>query len=485
VGGRWFALAAALILSSLHFTGCDSFGYIASYNPDPEPDAAIEVDSGPTPDGVDNDGGELPEPVDNAIAYISIKVGSEAAWRTRAADNFVSIDTRKEKSVTIKLKGEVDCSPDPKENPRAVCGFYWELGDGKKHENVAEPTSLTFDKEGYYHVKLYATTLDTATMKTDKIVSVAHLYVAVWNGTFKDDFNRSDIEWDKRGWIKPIYTDFEYVLKDGWLYQKQDHGAPASTAIFAMPQMKDAHAEVTVKRYPNPLEIHYMDVIFRALATARTSKFYRVRIDQSQDDQGLHLRIAIFKIYQDDQHGLLISDQTNRVNDISNAPVCDAPKDPPDPTFNRCAAPLKTAGIPNGWAFNCQFNRCVPIQCIGCVKMPNFNPSRDKDFRILIDFKDENVDVGGGKMEMRPTWDVTIVDPESCDKSSGMPRPPCSTVYVKQKVSDLSNGKSVGSEGGVDYAQVDPGPHMHAGFVGLAHFDLETYFDDFVIESLD
>ncbi|MBW2731357.1 MAG: hypothetical protein JRH20_03130 [Deltaproteobacteria bacterium] len=324
---------------------------------------------------------------------------------------------------SVTFHGEVQCFPEG-----AVCEMGWTFPDGKVPDTL-EPGARTF-AAGYHHIVLTARTVG------GEVVGEAHAYIAAWTGELRDDFNRGSMEWDQRGWAHPVRPDVEYLIKDEWLYIKHDIHGPGSTGLMAYPSMRDAHVEVTVRRYPNPLEIHYMDVIFRAHPQHRNYRFYRVRVDQSQEDQQQGLRIAIFKVYdEEDEHGLLVSDIQQPVDAFDQ--------------LLECTQRTDCESLPDAWAKNCQQGRCVPIQCLGCAELANFDPPRIQDFRIVIDFRDE-----GGL----PTWDVRVVDPQDT-----------STVFIEQ----------------IGIQDTSPNPHLHAGLVGLAQFDLETYFDDFYVRSLD
>lgn len=388
-----------IVFSALALGGC----YISSFDDQPDPDQGI----------VEPDSEVIIEPA--YAAEVRIGLGDDPA----GAEAFATIAP----GGSVTFHGEVQCFPEG-----SVCETAWTFPDGEVRDNL-EPGARTF-AAGYHHATLTVTTVG------GEVLAEAHAYIAAWSGELRDDFNRSSMEWEQRGWVRPVRPDAEYMIKDDWLYIKHDLHAPGSTGLMAYPSMRDAHVEVTVRRYPNPLEIHYMDVIFRADPQARAYRFYRVRVDQSQDDQGQGLRIAIFKVYdQDDEHGMLISDIQQPVDAFDQLPTCEEWAD--------CES------LPDSWAKNCQQGHCVPIQCLGCAQLTAFDPPRTQDFRIIIDFRDE-----GGL----PTWDVRVVDPQDSN-----------VVFIEQLgVQDSS-----------------PNPHLHAGLVGLAHFDLETYFDDFYVRSLD
>lgn len=392
--------ACTLVLCVALLPGC----YISSFDDQPQIDQGV----------VEGDSEVLPEPAYSA--EVRIGLGGDPAGR----EAFATIAP----GGSVDFHGEVRCEPEG-----ALCNTHWTFPDGEVVANNLEPGARTF-AAGYHHALLTVTTLN------NQVLAEAHAYIAAWSGELRDDFNRPSMEWDARGWVHPVRSDVEYVIKDDWLYLKHDHRAPGSTGLMAYPMMRDAHVEVTVRRYPNPLEIHYMDVIFRADPQGRSYRFYRVRVDQSQDDQGQGLRIAIFKVYdEEDEHGMLISDVQQPVEPFDQLPTCQERLD---------CEPLA-----DSWAKNCQQGHCVPIQCIGCAQLTNFDPPRTQDFRIIIDFRDQ-----GGL----PTWDVRVVDPADTN-----------TVFIEQ----------------LGLQDTTPNPHLHAGLVGLAHFDLETYFDDFYVRSLD
>ncbi|MCK5796960.1 MAG: hypothetical protein KAI47_07250 [Deltaproteobacteria bacterium] len=321
--------------------------------------------------------------------------------------------------ATLNLKGEVTCPAN------ALCSYAWDFGDGTQKNGIDSGKKIF--PEGYYHVRL------AVRNRVGDKLGEAHVYVAAWKGIFKDDFNRKAMDNDQRGWVKPAARDAEYVIKDDWLYVKHDLRAPGSTGLVAMPLMKNSHVEVTVRRYPHASEIHYMDVLFRVNPLKRETSFYRVRFDQSAEGAGSHLRIAVFKIFDDDQHGMLLSDLSQPVAPWDKLPTCK--------TLADCD--------PAAYTLSCLLGKCVPTGCKGCAKKTNFDPTRKQDFRIIIDFRDESG---------IPTWDVKAIDPNNP-----------STVFLEQKhIQDTT-----------------PNPHLYAGMVGLAHFDLETYYDDFSAERKD
>ncbi|PIE20005.1 MAG: hypothetical protein CSA65_00155 [Proteobacteria bacterium] len=331
---------------------------------------------------------------------------------TALAENFKTINP----GEGLSFKAEAICPEG------ATCKLKWDFGNGQT-ANTLDGGTQTFPK-GYYHVRFTVSNIN------DDVLGEAHAYIAAWDGEFSDDFNRASVEWDKYGWVKPVQRDVEYVIKDDWLYLEHDHRAPGSTGLTASPLMHDAHAEVTVRRYPHGTEIHYMDVLFRVHPEKRETSFYRVRVDQSSAASGDHLRIAVFKIFNEDQHGLLLSDNTQPINPWTSLTDCKVRDD--------CD--------PNKYTVNCMLDKCVPTGCLGCTKVAPFDSARKQNLRILIDFRDVNG---------VPTWDVKIVDPANT-----------STVFLEQK----------------NIQDTTPNPHLYAGMVGLAHFDLETYFDDFYVK---
>jgi hypothetical protein len=401
-GGRPLGYVALLICATLALSACPS---TVIY-----PDGGVE---GGTPDDLQQ--GDLPQQPDVNGPFIptdpveaKISVASAAAL----AENFKTINP----GEGLSFKAEAACPAG------AVCNYRWDFGGGKTAEGLDGGTQ-TFAK-GYHHVRF------TVSNVNNYVLGEAHAYVAAWDGEFSDNFDRSSMEWDKYGWVKPVQQDFEYVIKDSWLYLEHDHRAPGSTGLVAMPLMKSARAEVTVRRYPHGTEIHYMDVLFRVHPEKRETSFYRVRIDQSSAASGDHLRIAVFKIFNEDQHGMLLSDTTQPIDPWASLTDCKV-RDDCDPTK---------------YTVNCLLGKCVPTGCLGCTKKAPFDSARTQDFRVIIDFRD----VSG-----LPTWDVKVVDPQNP-----------TTIFVEQKnIQDTS-----------------PNPHTYAGMVGLAHFDLETYFDDFYVK---
>jgi hypothetical protein len=92
----------------------------------------------------------------------------------------------------------------------------------------------------------------------------------------------------------------------------------------------------------------------------------------------------------------------------------------------------------------------LPTQCeTGCPELTGFDPQRKQNLRLIIDL----TDVAGV-----PTFKVKLADPADPTK-----------VFLEEK-------------GATD---PEPTPLNYAGTVGLTQFEYETYFDDFLVISLD
>jgi PKD repeat protein len=232
---------------------------------------------------------------------------------------------------SVDFRSKVFCPP-----TASPCTYLWAFGNGQT-STLQNPGKIVFDKLGYYVVKL---TVTDATGLTDPLPSKA--YVAVWNGEFKDGFNRAEVEYDQYGWHRPLLYDELplFSIESGWLKERGDWTTPGSTALMAWPLVKDVHVEVLQRRVPESQGDHFSDIIVRMHPSGGVSQFYRVRIWQ-EGTSAAGLEIAIFKISDgNDQHGILISDPTQ-------------------PPSTR------------------------PTQCKACPYLPSY--PRNKDFKIVVD----------------------------------------------------------------------------------------------------
>jgi len=184
------------------------------------------------------------------------------------------------------------------------CTFKWDFGDGQT-STQQDPGKHVYKKAGFYKVTLLVTGANKTKDPKPSVVQVT-----AWNGTFKDDFNRAKVEYDKYGWRRPLLiTDKPmYDIQKGWLHITGEWGLPGSTGILAWPQVKNFHLEVTKRRETDTTDEHYSDVIVRMHPSGGTGQFYRVRIwEENAPDSGIE--IAIFKIMSpDDEHGYLLND---------------------------------------------------------------------------------------------------------------------------------------------------------------------------------
>lgn len=294
---RWLVLASLLGLF-LHAAGCT-----CEMPPDPPCSygSCAGTDFGPPP--------LLPNGVID-LRYDSITIGPGEA---------------------VDFKGKVYCPP--KAQP---CRYAWSFGNGQT-STAQNPGKIVYDKLGFYVVTFAVT--DAAGL-VDPLPSKA--YVAVWNGEFKDSFERAEVEYDKYGWRRPLLYDEVplFSIESGWLKERGDWTTPGSTALMAWPLVKDFRAEVLQRRVPQTQGDHFSDVIVRMHPSGGVSQFYRVRIWQ-EGTSANGLEIAIFKISDgNDQHGILISD-------------------PSQPASTR------------------------PTQCKNCPYLPAY--PRNKDFRIVVE----------------------------------------------------------------------------------------------------
>lgn len=184
------------------------------------------------------------------------------------------------------------------------CRYSWVMG-GKQISTNQNALGVHFAQTGFYTLTYIVT--DSRGI-ADPTPAQAH--IVVWNGTFQDDFNRPQIDWDTRGWRRPILeTDTPmYSLLSGWLHVTGDYNLPGSTAIMAGPQVQNTHIEVTMRRFDVQTGEHYADIIVRMHPSRRQGSFYRIRFWQEMTPEA-GVEIAIFKISDAaNEHGILLND---------------------------------------------------------------------------------------------------------------------------------------------------------------------------------
>jgi hypothetical protein len=203
---------------------------------------------------------------------------------------------------SVDFKGKVTCPAD-----LSPCTTAWDFGDGQT-STVESPGSHSYDKLGWYRVLFTASSADRV---PDPSPGEAH--VAVWNGTFKDDFNRATLGFDASGWRHPILQDIApyHDLQEGFLRIRGDYHMPGSAALMAYPLVGDCHVEVTKKRHSDPNTDHFTDIVVRMHPNypAKGTGFIRVRFHEERASVGSYVEIGVFKIFDvSDEHGWLISD---------------------------------------------------------------------------------------------------------------------------------------------------------------------------------
>lgn len=306
--------------------------------------------------------------------------------------NFITITP----GTTLDLRSKVKCP-----SPSAPCRYRWDL-DGKQVSSNKDLGQYTFNHTGFFN---FLFTVSDAQGVADPNPSSAH--IAVWNGLFEDDFNRTDLQWDSHGWRRPLISAETpyYELLSGWLHVTGDYNRPGSTAITAWPTAQNARVEVTVKRVI-ATTYHWIDIILRMHPSAGIGHFYRVRLAQtytpSEDGTAPHhgIEIAIFKISQsNDEHGVLLNDPTQPVTDL-------------------------------------------PTQCQECPTLLDY--PRDKDIRMIAEINENQ-------------FHVQIFQPDQ----------------MAQPVLEATATDEFGE------------PYLYDGFVGLAHYEGLSDFDDFVFSMLN
>ncbi|MCC6748706.1 MAG: hypothetical protein IT371_13685 [Deltaproteobacteria bacterium] len=192
------------------------------------------------------------------------------------------------------FRGQVACAGE-----WAPCSYAWDFGDGQTSDKL-DPGVVTFKTPGFRAVTFTATSAKGAK-------HTARAHVAVWEGEFKDSFNRGAFDWDATGWRRPE-REVKWSIEGGMAACQGDLALPGSAAITPWPEARDVHLEVTVKRQKNDKADHWSDIILRMHPLTRTKSFYRVRIWE-EPAPGSGLELAIFKIEEGTpEHGFLIGD---------------------------------------------------------------------------------------------------------------------------------------------------------------------------------
>jgi hypothetical protein len=132
----------------------------------------------------------------------------------------------------------------------------------------------TFSQPGFHVVTLTARNAQGAPDLTPE-----RLHVAVWEGEFRDDFNRASLDVEEHGWVPPLEPEMtEWVIDEGWLNVTRGAEVPGITALTTWVSAQNAHIEVTQRRSAANVEEHYTDVLCRVHPTDFPNRYYRVRI---------------------------------------------------------------------------------------------------------------------------------------------------------------------------------------------------------------
>jgi hypothetical protein len=313
---------------------------------------------------------------------------------------------------SLNVMGSVTC-------PTASCAYAWELPGGQTSTQL-NPGTLTFSQDGMYRLTL--TVKDAGGAEVGKNWA----NVAVWNGTFTDDFNRAAIDWEIHGWVPPIWPGIVWDLQNNWLrVEPLQKEAPGSTGVVAYPLVQDGHVEVTIQRCPRRDYTHFTDVLVRMHPVDWNGKFYRIRIQQSADAiDGGDLQLAVFRIvHSTDEHGILINDRQVKVD---NGP-CQVQSD--------C-----TIG-------SCIDNVCRPQTVQDVPHVSSWNSTRDQNIRVMADVRDVNG---------VPQFHVKFVNAAKPTE-----------IFIDQTFPDgVSN------------------PYTYRGLWGLTSFQGDANFDDFQLVEL-
>lgn len=223
----------------------------------------------------------------------------------------------------VELDGVVSCP-----ESMAPCSYRWDFGNGEQ-STAEDPGRVYYGPEGFYTVTF---TVTNRFGVSDPKPARAH--VAVWQGTFADDFDRAALDFDRDGYRRPLLLTEQpmYSVKGNQLRVTGSWGLPGSTAITAWPVVRNARVEVTKRRQPvatdaegKPVE-HYCDIILRGHPQGWSGSFYRVRVWEEVEPgpgnpQARGVELAVFKITSaGDQHGILISDPSQPPG--TNPTVC-------------------------------------------------------------------------------------------------------------------------------------------------------------------
>ena len=193
------------------------------------------------------------------------------------------------------------------------CTYAWDFGNGSKGSGIT-PASVTYAKAGQFPVTLKV--LDSKA----QVVGSASGMVTVWTGSHGDSFSRTQMDWANYLWLKPVDTTTIYTIKSGWVYTKQNKGAPGSTALMSSAQCKDTQVSVTLRRHPVATEEHYANLLLRVHPGKRTGSYYRVQVKQGTAANGNELALEIYKVTSDqNQLGSAISTAPAILNNFDKA----------------------------------------------------------------------------------------------------------------------------------------------------------------------
>jgi hypothetical protein len=347
------------------------------------------------------------------------------------------------------------------------CTFAWDFANGQT-STEQNPSSIAFATAGFFPVRLTVS-------KSGAPVGNARVDVLVWNGTFTDDFNRTNTDGDIHGWV-PATTltgavgtrDVAWTIVANQLHDSNhpDLHAPGSTGALAVPVVHNGHVEATLKRYnylfdpgqpgSNNYDYtvfwHYGDILIRQNPISWNGSYYRVRVLQGPPSlQGGNLQIAVFRISENtDEHGILLNDRM--FHTYTGIPCANFT--PPFTEFCPDPDPLWATA----WDTACRKTStnpaepptCWPIHPRDPPVLTDWNPARDQNIRMMVDVRDV-IDPKDGKL--KPQFRVRLANPANH-----------SEVWLEQTFFDEW-----------------PNPILGEGLWGVTSFSGNSDWDDFVL----
>ena len=301
------------------------------------------------------------------------------------------------------------------------CTYAWDFRNGHT-SNLQHPAAVRYDTAGYYLVTM-------SVSRNGTLIGTGRAAVVVWEGEFRDDFNRPSLDPETHGWIPAIAAGITWEIKDNWAFiPRIQVQAPGSTGLVAAPLVHNVRVEATLRRSDWVGDYHYVDILLRVHPTRWNGAFYRVRILQGPSEvRGGVLQIAIFRIVNPaDEHGVLLNDREQLLDQgpCTGEDVCFSLYD-----------------------VACRDFFCRPIHVRDVPELQNWNPERNQDVRIIVELRD---------VDGKPQFKVQLADPQNP-----------ADIWLEDLAYDHL-----------------PEAHRHAGLTGITTFMGDAYFDDVVVREL-